>query len=162
MSNSILDLYNYQALTETALDNVSANEYPSAALTLTRSSTLAITTAGTTVTWQTELRNYGFTWSGTAITIPTSGYYTVSMYYSSTVAHTLQARLFVNTQNVDFFVTTWASSVRQALTLTRYFITGDSVEINLLPLVITTINVTAEGQASESPILHFVQHTGEV
>jgi hypothetical protein len=160
MSNSILDLYNYQALNTTAIDNISANEAPSAALTLTRSGTLAITTAGTLITWQSELRNFGFTWTGTAITIPTSGFYSVTMLYTTTGAHTVVGRVFINTVNVAFMASTFSTSVRQALTITRYFTTGDSVEINLLPNVNTTISVIAENAAGESPILHIVQHTG--
>jgi len=48
-----------------------------ASLTLTRINTLAVLTTGTTVTWESEIRNSGFTWSGTSITIPASGYYTI-------------------------------------------------------------------------------------
>jgi hypothetical protein len=84
------------------------------------------------------------------------------MLYSSTVAHIVQARLFVNTVNVAFMASMGQSSVRQAVTITRYFTTGDLVQINLLPNVNTTISVVAENGISESPFLHVVQLTGSV
>lgn len=160
MSNSTASIYDLIADNQTAIVNIGTSEYPTAALTLTRSATLPITTAGTLITWQTENRNFGFTWTGTTITIPTSGYYNLTMFYSATLAHAITGRLYIGGVNVDFFTTSSITSTRQALTLTRYFTTGDSVEINLLPNVNTTINVVAENSASESPLLHVVQLTG--
>jgi hypothetical protein len=162
VSNSTANIYDLLTNQRTDIDNIASVEYPAAGLTLTRSGTLAITTAGTTITWQTEKRNYGFTWSGTSITIPGSGYYSFTMLYTSTVAHIVQARLFVNTVNVAFMASYGLSSVRQAVTITRYCTTGDSIEINLLPTLNTTISVNAENTASESPFLHVVQLTGSV
>jgi radical SAM superfamily enzyme with C-terminal helix-hairpin-helix motif len=147
---------------QTEIDNIGSSEYPAAGLTLTRSSTLAITTAGTTITWQVETRNYGYTWTGSTITIPGSGYYNFTMLYNSTVAHTVQARLFVNTVNVAFMASYAQSSTRQAVTITRYCTTGDSIQINLIPSLNTTINVVAENDVSETPFLHIVQLTGSV
>ena len=162
MSNSTANLYDLINVAQGEIDNIAAVEYPAAGLTLTRSGTLAITTAGTTITWQVETRGYAISWAGTDITIPSSGYYQVTMVYSSTVAHTVQARLFVNTVNVAFMASMGQTSVRQAVTITRYFTTGDLVAINLLPNVNTTINVVAENGISESPFLHIVQITGSV
>jgi len=162
MSNSTANLYDLINVAQGEIDNIAAVEYPAAGLTLTRSSTLAITTAGTTITWQVETRGYAISWAGTDVTIPSSGYYQFTMLYSSTVAHTVQARLFVNTVNVAFMASMGQSSTRQALTITRYFTTADVVAINLLPNVNTTINVVAENVTSESPFLHVVQLTGSV
>lgn len=162
MSNSTANLYDLINVAQGEIDNIAAVEYPAAGLTLTRSGTLAITTAGTTITWQTETRGYAISWAGTDVTIPSSGYYQVTMVYSSTIAHTVQARLFVNTVNVAFMASMGQSSVRQAVTITRYFTTGDLVAINLLPNVNTTISVAAENTTSESPFLHVVQLTGSV
>jgi hypothetical protein len=162
MSNSTANLYDLINVAQGEIDNIAAVEYPAAGLTLTRSSTLAITTAGTTITWQVETRGYAINWAGTDITIPSSGYYQFTMIYTSTVAHIVQARLFVNTVNVSFMASYGLSSVRQAVTITRYFTTGDLVAINLLPNVNTTISVVAENVTSESPFLHVVQLTGSV
>jgi hypothetical protein len=162
MSNSAANLYDLINVAQNDINNIAAVEYPAAGLTLTRSSTLAITTAGTTITWQVETRGYAISWAGTEITIPSSGYYQFTMLYTSTAAHTVQARLFVNTVNVAFMASMGQSSVRQAVTITRYFTTGDLVQINLLPNVNTTISVVAENGISESPFLHVVQLTGSV
>ncbi len=131
-------------------------------LTLTRTTTFAITTAGTTIVMESEIRNNGFTWTGSQVTIPDAGYYQVTLLYASTVAHTVQARIFVNTVNVAFMASYGLSSTRQAVTITRYFNSGNIVQINLLPSANTTINVAAEFAVSESPIMHVVQMSGAV
>lgn len=162
MSNSAVNIYDLLSNQQTELDNIGSSEYPAAGLTLTRSSSLAITTAGTTVTWQVERRNYGYTWTGSTITIPSSGYYNFTMLYQSGTAHTVQGRLFVNSTNVAFMTSSGQSTTRQALNITRYCTTADSITINLVPSTNVTISVIAENSASESPILHIVQLTGSV
>ena len=143
--------------------NVQTNiEAPAAALTLTRSATLAIATAGTTITWQVETRNSGFVWSGTGITIPTAGYYAINLSYSATAAHTASMRLIVNGVIVAFMATSYASSTAQAYTVMRYFATGNVVRLSVLPSSNVTVNVVAEGVQSESPILHIVQLSASV
>lgn len=138
-------------------------EIPSAALTLTRSATLSITAAGTIITWQVEVRNDGFTWSGADITIPTAGYYSISVIYTSGGAHIGIMRLFVNTINVLSMPSDSLSSVRHTFTMARYFQTGDVIQVNAIPSPSpTTIQVIAEGVANESPFIHVVQLTGAV
>ena len=137
-------------------------EIPSAALTLTRSATLAITTAGTLITWQVETRNQGFTWATTNITVPTSGYYAMSLTYNASGTHTSSMRLFVNAVNVAFMTASSVASTRHGFSWVRYFTTGDVVSFNVLPGTNVTVAVNAEGVASESPILHIVQLTGAV
>jgi hypothetical protein len=137
-------------------------EIPSAALTLTRSATLAITAAGTTITWQSEVRNSGFTWSGANITIPTAGYYSIAVIYAASGAHTGIMRLFVNTINVLSMPGDGLGSVRHAYNMTRYFQTGDAIQVSVISSVITTMQVTAEGVTNESPFFHIVQLTGAV
>lgn len=148
-----------------ALENqvsVSTNiETPSCALTLTRSATLAFTTAGTTITWQVETRGKGITWSGTNITIPTSGYYalTCSLAVTTNVA-------FVNLDinGVQCYSMYGQSSQYFNGTTTRYFTTGDVVKIVARAATNGTINVNAEGTSGngDSPILHIVQLTGTI
>ena len=128
-------------------------------VTLTRTNTLAITTAGTTITWQVETRNYGFTWSGTDITIPISGYYLFNFTYVADLAHTVFSRLFVNGGSVSLLVDSTVTSTSHSLIVMRYFSASDVVKIQLVPSVNVTISVAAEGGA-ESPILHIVQLTG--
>ena len=135
-------------------------ETPGACLTLTRSATLAITTAGTTITWQTETRANGITWATTDITIPTNGYYAISFSYIATTSHTAFCRLLVNTVGVILFADSTISSTSHTFTAIRYFTADDVVRIQPVPASNTTINVIAENSAGESPILHIVQLTG--
>ena len=136
-------------------------ETPGACLTLTRSGTLAITTAGTTITWQTETRNNGFTWSGTDITIPTNGYYGVTLIFASAVS-TAYANIIVNTAIVAQFPASYVSSTLHTFFIVRYFSADDVVNLRVFPSINTTITVTAEGTANESPILHITQMTGSL
>jgi hypothetical protein len=135
-------------------------EIPSAALTLTRSATLAITTAGTTVTWQTETRNQGFTWSGTTVTIPTAGYYQVQCLIGTTPSQTLIIQRVINGVTIGGFGIQLASTNYFSGQLVSYFATGDALQIRLVPGANTTVTLAAEYTAAESPILHIVQLSG--
>jgi hypothetical protein len=156
------DLYQTSADLRSAVQDLARVESPSAALTLTRSGTLSITTAGTLITWQTETRNQGFTWATTNITVPTSGYYAMSLTYTASGAHTSSMRLFVNTVNVAFMTASSVASTRHGFSWVRYFTTDDVVSFNVLPSANVTVSVNAEGVASESPILHIAQLTGVI
>jgi hypothetical protein len=131
-------------------------------LTLTRSGTLSITTAGTTITWQTETRNEGFTWSGSEITIPTAGYYAINLQYNAAAVTTTYGILRVNAVNLAFFSNSSVNSTLHGFTVMRYFATGDLVEARVVPAANSTIQVIAEGVASESPFIHIVQLTGVI
>ena len=157
MSNLLLPDY---INTRNKLDTLARVETPNACLTLTRSATLAITAAGTTITWQTELRNRNFTWSGADITIPTAGYYSISVIYASSGSHTSTMRLFVNTVNVLTMPSDSLGSVRHAFTVSRYFETGDIIQVNVISVAASTMQVTAEGAVNESPFIHITQLTG--
>jgi hypothetical protein len=135
-------------------------ETPAAALTLTRSATLAITTAGTTITWQTETRNRGFNWSGTTITIPTSGYYSIFIAFRASAAASPTVQLVVNTVSVARMSASPGNQNRLSVTAMRYFTTGDTLSILMDTATNFTLNVNAENAADESPILHIVQMTG--
>lgn len=138
-------------------------ETPAAALTLTRTTTLAITTAGTSITWQVETRNRGFNWSGADITIPTAGYYVINLQYNATAqVTTAYAILRVNAIGVGFFTNSSISSTLHAFTVMRHFATGDVIDVRVVPAVNSTITISAEGTTSESPIFHITQMTGAV
>jgi len=156
------DLYQTSADLRASVADLARQERPGAALTLTRSGTLSITTAGTTITWQTETRNEGFTWATTDITIPTAGYYSLSFSYTATTIHTAFCRLVVNGVSVILFTDSSINSTSHTFTAVRYFSTTDVVRIQPVPVSNTTIAVNAEGAAGESPFLHIVQLTGAV
>lgn len=139
------------------------SEIPDAGLTLRRTTAQAITTAGTTLVWQSRIRGQGMTWSGADITIPATGWYIVSIATTTSVAlNDLLYRLGVNGVFVQVApgfgdVNRAASSAR----FMRYFLQGDTVQINLVPSANVDVIVTAEGLAAESPILHIVQLTNQ-
>lgn len=157
----MIDIIRKQQQLESAFIASTNVEQPDAAITLTRSSTLAITTAGTTITWQTKVRGQGITWSGTDITIPTAGYYLFNFTYSSSTGHTAFARLFVGGVGAGLFASSYATQVyavgTHSYTHMRYIEANTIVAVNVTPSANVTINVIAENSANESPYLHIVQ-----
>lgn len=164
MSSSTANVYDLIADNQTAIANIGTSEYPTAALTLTRTATLAITTAGTQITWQSETRNLGVTWSGTTITIPTSGYYAVGVQIALLASTTIQVRMVVNSVNNSVMYnaspTSTSNGFMATAAFTQYFQTGDSFLISLTPGANTTLNLNGETVAAPSPYLHLVQLTG--
>ena len=156
------DLYQTSADLKATTQDLARVESPSAALTLTRSATLAITTAGTTITWQTETRNQGFTWSGTTITIPTAGYYAVQLIVGTTGSQTMAFTRIVNGVTIGGFVGLFSATNYFSGQATAYYATGDALQIRLVPGANTTVTQVAEFAATESPILHIVQLSGSV
>ena len=135
-------------------------ETPGACLTLTRSASLAITTAGTLITWQTETRNNGFTWSTTDITIPTTGYYVVQTFLQTSNNVTFFTQRVVNGTNIGYFGQSWTATNYHVATMVRYFVTSDVLQIRVIPSVNGNLTVVAENSTAEAPLLHIVQLTG--
>ena len=154
------DLYQTSADLKATTQDLARVESPSACVTLTRSATLAITTAGTTITWQTEVRNQGFTWSGTTITIPTAGYYAVQLAIGTTGSQTMAFTRIVNGVTIGGFVGLFSATNYFSGQATAYYATGDALQIRLVPGANTTVTQVAEFAATESPILHIVQLSG--
>lgn len=159
---SMSDLYQISADLRAATQDLARVESPSAALTLTRSATLAITTAGTIITWQVETRNQGFTWSGTDITIPTSGYYAIGAYIVTTASITMFANLVVNSAILIQMPASYLSTTAHGFFAVRYYATGDLVSLRVGPSSNATVSVNAENIASESPLIHVTQLTGAI
>lgn len=156
------DLYQTSADLKATTQDLARVESPSACLTLTRSATLAITTAGTIITWQVEVRNQGFTWSGTDITIPTSGYYGIGAYIVTTASITMFANLVVNSAILIQMPASYLSTTAHGFFAVRYYTTGDVVNLRVGPSSNTTVSVNAENVASESPLIHIVQLSGAI
>lgn len=130
------------------------------ALTLTRTATLSLTTAGTVVTWQQENRVYGgMTWSGTDITIPASGYYQVTLALSlaANIA-TMIVRFRIGGNAVVHDTGPIGSATRQNMvtSATLYCTASDVLSVQLVPSVNVTLDAIAETSANASPILHIV------
>jgi hypothetical protein len=146
------------------LADIETAEEAGAVLTLTRTAVLAITTAGTNITWQQEIRGYQITWAGDAITIPADGWYHFSL--SITVSVNLNNCLAVlQVGGVNVVSTNFFGDVDRAInsvTFLRYFAESDVVRVVLFPSANCNLNNVAEGAVGESPILHIVQLSGGV
>ena len=143
--------------------DIETAEEVGAVLTLTRTAVQAITTAGTTIVWQSEIRGYQITWSGADITMPATGWYHISVALQHGALNDLLFRLNVNGLNVQFApgigdVDRGASSAH----FMRHFTESDVVQINVLPSANVNVNARAENGVAESPILNIVQLSGEV
>jgi hypothetical protein len=156
------DLYQTSADLRAATQDLASQEQPAAALTLTRTNTLSITTAGTIITWESATRTNGFTWSGTDITIPTSGYYGIGAYIGTAAGVTMYANLVVNSIILIQMPASYLSTSAHGFFAVRYYTTGDVVSLRVVPSSNTTATVVAENAAGESPIFHIVQLTGAV
>jgi hypothetical protein len=131
------DLYQTSADLRANVADLARQERPGAALTLTRSATLAITTAGTTVTWQTETRNDGFAWSGTTVTIPTEGYY--SFFFFGTV-NTNQINFFTIVSGGNLFTVSTVRAPTTVATAMYYFQTGATLTVTVIPSANVTLS----------------------
>jgi hypothetical protein len=156
------DLYQTSADLKASVADLARQERPGACLTLTRSATLAITTAGTLITWQVETRNQGFTWATDTITMPTTGYYAVQTFLQTAGNVTMFTQRQINGTNIGYFGWSPVAVNYHVGTMVRYFTTGDTLQIRVAPSGNTTLNVTAEGAAPESPFLHIVQLSGVI
>lgn len=146
----------------TALSDLTRQERPAAAITLTRTASLAVASTGTTITWQSQTRGQGLTWSTTTITIPTAGYYNLQVSLNFAASVTGFASITVNGTLIGNFLYYSTATTRWAGSFTRYFGTADTFTISVTPSANTTLNQVNEGSLQESPILHVVQLTSVV
>lgn len=144
------------------MDEVETTDVHGAVLTLTRTSTLAITTASTTITWQSELRDYQFEWSGAGVTIPADGWYIFSLNIQTSAALNDCLLRIVQAGNNSVHVSMIGDVDRTTFTGTAvvYCTAGQVIAFNLTPSANVNINVVAEGSPQQSPILHIVQLSG--
>ena len=157
------DIFQSMARTNSMVDDIASTDQGQAVLTLTRTSAQAITTAGTVIIWQSEIRGYEITWAGSDITIPTSGWYIITCAFQFGALNDLLIRLVVNGVGVQF-ASTIGDVNRDVATCTfmRYFAESDVVRIQLEPSANVNVNARAENGTAESPILNIVQLSGPV
>ena len=127
-------------------------------LSLTRTATLSITTAGVIVTWQAVIDSGGdMTWSGSSITLPMAGYYVISVVGTLGVKDNITGDVVVNGVEVATMGTASSKDTKFRHPLTRFYKAGDVVQYRATTATGTmTLQVTTEDSASESPILHMV------
>ena len=150
--------------TRNTVAEIQSTDVHGAVLTLRRTADLAITTAGTTITWQAEVRGYQITWATTDITIPADGWYIISMAWrTSANLSDMYVRLVANGAFVDAMANVGdVDRATGVATFLRYFAEGDVVQINVIPSANVNLLAIAEGSTGESPILNVVQLSGAV
>lgn len=156
MSDS--SLYSDYIMTRQRVDLLERIERAGTYLTLTRTANLALSTAGTVVTWQSEVRNSGFTWSGTNITMPSDGYYALSLSLAKSSATPLiRAFLSLSGTRIITMPNENVSSTVAAYSMMRWFSASDVLSIDLLPSGAVTVVINAYDTTGESPFLHIVK-----
>lgn len=127
-------------------------------LSLTRTATLSITTAGVIVTWQAEIDSGGnITWSGSSITVPIAGYYKITVIGSLATRDNFHGDLVVNSVDVCSMGTGAQRDVKFRHTATRFFKASDVVQYRAHTQTGThTLQVVTEDSSGESPIFHMV------
>lgn len=157
ITDAIARLNSRVALTEVA-------EEHGAVLTLTRSADQAITTAGTTITWQSALRNFQFTWATTNITMPATGWYHITLAWRTSAAlNDMYVRLNINGAFVNAVANIGdVDRATGVASFMRYFVAGDVVQVNVIPSANVNLLAISESATGESPILNIVQISGRV
>jgi hypothetical protein len=127
-------------------------------ISLTRTSTLSITTAGVIVTWQSLIdAGCAASWSGSNITVPVSGYYSLTIKGTLSTKDAIYGDVILNGVEVCSMGTHDGKDAKFRLTATRFYKADDVVQIKLTTKTGThTLQVVTEDSAGESPICHMV------
>lgn len=155
----MIDIIRKQQQFESAFIASTNVEQPDAAITLTRTASVAITTAGYDVAWQSQTRGQNITWSAVTpanITFTTAGYYLLQTQFSFSANTAGNSDIVVNNVAISKL---WepVSNNRWVFSYTRYFNQNDVIRLRIFPSLNVTLNATSEGSTNESPILHIIQ-----
>ena len=133
-------------------------------LTVTITATLAITTAGTTIVWQSVIRQANITVASDTITIQNAGYYMFSATFG-TVANLTSLRMTLQ-RGVNYVSTVESEGLSTGggyifnFSTGFYATAGSTYKIVLTPSANTTLNFNGEGFAGPTPILNIFQSIG--
>lgn len=127
-------------------------------ITLTRTSTLTITTAGVIVTWQSTVDSGGdMTASGSSITVPVAGYYAIQVIGALNTGNSITGDIVVGGVTVATMTAGTAKDHKFSHNVVRFFKEGDVVQYRATTNGTNhTLQVTTEDSDSESPLLHMV------
>jgi hypothetical protein len=127
-------------------------------ISLTRTATLSITTAGVIVTWQNDIDSGGnMTYSGSSITVPMAGYYLLSVLGTLGTKDDIFGDVVVNGVEVATMGTAGSKDTKFRHSIMRFYKAGDVVQYRATTKTGTmTLQVNTEDAANESPILHMV------
>jgi hypothetical protein len=127
-------------------------------ISLTRTATLSITTAGTIITWQSLIdAGCAMAWSGSSITVPVGGYYSLTIKGKFAAKDSVVGDVIVNGVEVCTMGNGDSKDTKFRLTATRFFKADDVIQVRLHMASAThVLQVVTEDSAGESPILHLV------
>lgn len=134
-------------------------------LTVRRTADVAITTAGTTITWQSVTRSNNITVATDTITIPDAGYYMFSATFA-TVANLTSLRMTLQRGAVNYVSTLHGAGLGTGVGYIFNFsvgfwaTAGSTYKVVLTPSANTTLVASAEGTAGPSPIMNIFQAIG--
>lgn len=155
--------------TRSTVSDIQSTDVHGAVLTLTRTSLQSITTAGTSLVWQSAIRQYQINWAsaGTIITALADGYYFIGLSVKTSIAiNALEMRVLrvspTNSVAVQVPMLGDVDRNNQYGSCVIYLRTDEQIRINLLPSANCDVVVEAEFDPQESPILHIVQMSGDV
>ena len=127
-------------------------------ISLTRTGTLSITSAGVIVTWQALIDGGGdVTWSGSSITVPIAGYYLIQVIGALDTGNNVTGDIIDNGVTVCTMTAGTARDHKFSHNVVRFFKDGDVVQYRATTSGSTrTLQVDTEDSDSESPIFHMV------
>jgi hypothetical protein len=127
-------------------------------ISLTRTATLSITTAGVIVTWQAVIDSGGdMTVSGSSITVPIAGYYLIQVIGALDTGNNVAGDIVDNGVTVCTMTAGTARDHKFSHNVVRFFKAGDVVQYRATTSGSNrTLQVTTEDSDSESPIFHMV------
>jgi len=137
-------------------------------ITVRRTATLAITTAGTTIVWDTSggiVRSNNISVSTDTITIDNAGYYMFSATFA-TVANLTSLRMSLTRGTVNYVSTLHGAGLSTGggyifnFNIGFWASAGSTYKVNLTPSSNTTLNVSNEAFAAPSPIMNIFQAIG--
>jgi hypothetical protein len=127
-------------------------------ISLTRTATLSITTAGVIVTWQAVIDSGGdMTASGSSITVPIAGYYLIQVIGALDSGNNVAGDIVDNGVTVCTMTAGTARDHKFSHNVVRFYKAGDVVQYRATTSGSNrTLQVTTEDSDSESPIFHMV------
>lgn len=134
-------------------------------LTVRRTTDVAITTAGTTITWQSIVRNNNISVATDTITIDNAGYYMFSATFA-TVANLTSLRMTLARGAVNYVSTLHGAGLSTGggyifnFSIGFWATAGSTYKVNLIPSANTTLNANVEGGSGPSPIMNIFQAIG--
>jgi hypothetical protein len=145
--------------TQKQVDGLSRQGLHAAGGTWTHSAVQSITTTGTVLTFNTEIRNSGISVDATNqfFTVNTGGMFVINLAFNfgAAVGHALYLR--VNGVTSDIFVGNNSTTTYHSSILMKYLQKNHVLSFFLASGANTTIPVVAEDGAAESPILQICQ-----